>query len=146
MPAADSWRFRAFSAAATGPLLRPTLLRFYAHATEHTRRLLGIQANAKFASAAAGPDSGDLNVNGCLEGCLLGACLPVLCCCAFCAACLAALLRLLCGPAVPAALPTLHAALHAASYPTRSPPTQDLGPEGGLASVVSHLKERYGLQ
>ena len=25
----DSWRFRAFAAAATGPLLRPTLLRFY---------------------------------------------------------------------------------------------------------------------
>ncbi|KAL4420352.1 hypothetical protein ABPG77_006159 [Micractinium sp. CCAP 211/92] len=56
----DSWRFRAFSAAATG-LLRPTLLRFYAHATEHTRRLAGVEANAKFSGPVAGPDSGDLN-------------------------------------------------------------------------------------
>lgn len=61
LPLADSWRFRAFSAAATG-LLRPTLLRFYAHATEHTRRLAGVQANAKFSGPVAGPDSGDLNV------------------------------------------------------------------------------------
>ena len=88
LPAADSWRFRAFAAAATGPLLRPTLLRFYAHATEHTRRLLGVRANAKFASAAAGPDSGDLHASGagagmdglrgvraCLPACLPG-CLP----------------------------------------------------------------------
>ncbi|KAL4419946.1 hypothetical protein ABPG75_007044 [Micractinium tetrahymenae] len=56
----DSWRFRAFSSAATG-LLRPTLLRFYAHATEHTRRLAGIRANAKFSGPGVGPDSGDLN-------------------------------------------------------------------------------------
>ena len=59
--AADSWRFRAFCAAAT-TLLRPTLLRFYARATEHTRRLAGVRANAKFGGPAAGPDSGDLNV------------------------------------------------------------------------------------
>lgn len=58
---ADSWRFRAFAAAATG-LLRPTLLRFYAQATEHTRRLAGVRANAKFGGPTAGPDSGDLNV------------------------------------------------------------------------------------
>lgn len=58
----DSWRFRAFSTAATG-LLRPTLLRFYAHATEHTRRLAGVEANAKFSGPVAGPDSGDLNVS-----------------------------------------------------------------------------------
>lgn len=44
-------------------MLRPTLLRFYACSTEHTRRLASVQANAKFCSAAAGPDSGDLNVS-----------------------------------------------------------------------------------
>jgi hypothetical protein len=44
--------------------MRPTLLRFYARATEHTRRLAAIEANAKFGSAGAGPDSGDLNVRG----------------------------------------------------------------------------------
>jgi hypothetical protein len=59
---ADSWRFRAFGAAATG-LLRPTLLRFYARATEHTRRLTAVEANAKFGDADSGPDSGDLNVS-----------------------------------------------------------------------------------
>ncbi|PRW33710.1 raffinose synthase isoform B [Chlorella sorokiniana] len=79
----DSWRFRAFASAATGPLLRPTLLRFYAQSSEHTRRLASVQANAKFASAAAGPDTGDLNT---------------------------------------------------------------LGPEGGLAGVVAHLKQRFGLR
>lgn len=30
--------------------------------SEHTRRLASVQANAKFGSAAAGPDTGDLNV------------------------------------------------------------------------------------
>lgn len=59
---ADSWRFRAFGAAATG-LLRPTLLRFYARATEHTRRLTAVEANAKFGDVDSGPDSGDLNVS-----------------------------------------------------------------------------------
>ncbi|KAI7843001.1 hypothetical protein COHA_003334 [Chlorella ohadii] len=78
----DSWRFRAFAAAATG-LLRPTLLRFYAQSSEHTRRLMSVQANAKFGSAAAGPDTGDLN---------------------------------------------------------------SLCPEGGLAAVVAHLKQRFGLR
>lgn len=32
--------------------------------SEHTRRLAAVEANAKFGSAAAGPDTGDLNVSG----------------------------------------------------------------------------------
>jgi len=51
---ADSFIIRAFTALATGPL-KANLLRFYAHATDHTRRLSSIQANAKFATADTGP-------------------------------------------------------------------------------------------
>jgi hypothetical protein len=47
--------------AVTWPL-RHRLMQFYAHATEHTRRLVSIEANAKFGAPAAGPDSGDLYV------------------------------------------------------------------------------------
>ncbi len=35
----------------------------FAPCSEHTRRLMSVQANAKFGSAAAGPDTGDLNVS-----------------------------------------------------------------------------------
>lgn len=35
----DSWRMGLFSALATSPLLRGSILRFYATATDHTRRL-----------------------------------------------------------------------------------------------------------
>jgi len=38
---------RVFSALATGPL-RPALLRFFAHSSDHCRRLTSIEANAKF--------------------------------------------------------------------------------------------------
>ncbi len=54
----DSFIIKTFTALATGPM-KATLLRFYAHATDHTRRLSSIQANAKFAS----PDSGATGVS-----------------------------------------------------------------------------------
>ncbi|KAL4534616.1 hypothetical protein Ndes2526A_g05500 [Nannochloris sp. 'desiccata'] len=49
----DSLIIRAFTALATGPL-KANLLRFYAHATDHTRRLSSIKANAKFATPGTG--------------------------------------------------------------------------------------------
>jgi hypothetical protein len=52
---------RAFAFLAAGPL-RPSVLRFYARASDHTRRLIGVQANAKFAGPGAGPGIG-LNVS-----------------------------------------------------------------------------------
>jgi raffinose synthase len=45
---------RAFGWLARGPL-RGLLLRFYAAASDHTRRLTSVEANAKFASPVAGP-------------------------------------------------------------------------------------------
>ena len=51
----DSYVVRGFSALAAGAM-RPSLLRFYAHATEHTRRLSSIEANAKFSNPDAGPE------------------------------------------------------------------------------------------
>ena len=53
----DSLLIRTFSRLVTGPL-RPSLLRFYAHATDHTRRLTDIRANGKFASITSDAASG----------------------------------------------------------------------------------------
>ena len=50
--ASDSFIVRTFSYLATGPL-RASLLRFYAHSTEHTRRLISLEANCKFSSPDA---------------------------------------------------------------------------------------------
>lgn len=52
----DSWVIRSFTALANGPL-RATLLRFYAHASDHTRRLTSIEANGKFAGPHSGPEA-----------------------------------------------------------------------------------------
>lgn len=49
-----SWIVRAFAALAVGPL-RPSLLRFFANTSDHTRRLTAIEANAKFATPDTGP-------------------------------------------------------------------------------------------
>ena len=52
---ADSWQVRAFAAAARGPL-RPVLLEFYAAASDFTRRLTDVRANAKFSRPGATPE------------------------------------------------------------------------------------------
>lgn len=50
------WRMRVLSALATSRLVRPALLSFYASASDHTRRLVSVRANAKFGSPSAGPE------------------------------------------------------------------------------------------
>lgn len=57
-----SWLWRAFAAVATGPL-RPAVLRLYAKASDHTRRLRSVKANSKFSHPDAGPEH-PLNVRG----------------------------------------------------------------------------------
>lgn len=57
---AGSWRLRLLGALATGPF-RGSVLRFYASASDHTRRLTSVRANSKFLSPSSGPDSA-LNV------------------------------------------------------------------------------------
>jgi len=52
---AGSWQVRAFAAAARGPL-RPALLEFYAAASDFTRRLTDVRANAKFSRPGATPE------------------------------------------------------------------------------------------
>jgi hypothetical protein len=54
----DSLIIKTFTALATGPM-KASLLRFYAHATDHTRRLSSIEANAKFAT----PDTGATGIS-----------------------------------------------------------------------------------
>ncbi|KAL4457908.1 hypothetical protein ABPG75_012773 [Micractinium tetrahymenae] len=52
----DSYRLRAFAAAAVGPL-RQAILRFYAQASSHSYRLLSIKANGKFESIDTGDEA-----------------------------------------------------------------------------------------
>ncbi|PSC71477.1 raffinose synthase [Micractinium conductrix] len=54
---AHSPLMRLFSALATSRLLRRPLLSFYASVSDHTRRLVSISANAKFAGPSTGPAS-----------------------------------------------------------------------------------------
>lgn len=49
-----SWVMRIFTTLATGPF-RSTLLRFYSTLSDHTRRLISVRANGKFASPESGP-------------------------------------------------------------------------------------------
>ena len=52
----DSNAIEVFAAMATGPL-RKSLLRFYASASSHSRRLLSVKANGKFSHIDQGPDA-----------------------------------------------------------------------------------------
>lgn len=49
------WAWVLVGRLAAGPLRKP-ILRLYASAGDHTRRLTSVKANAKFASLSAGPD------------------------------------------------------------------------------------------
>ena len=55
----DSSAIEVFTAMATGPFRKP-LLRFYASASSHSRRLLSVKANGKFSHIDAGPDAAPL--------------------------------------------------------------------------------------
>lgn len=57
-----SWLWWLAQVAALGPF-RGAILRFYSRASDHTRRLTSIKANAKFSTAQAGPEH-PLNVRG----------------------------------------------------------------------------------
>jgi raffinose synthase len=52
-----SWVMRFFTTLATGPF-RSTLLRFYSTVSDHTRRLISVRANGKFASPESGSSPG----------------------------------------------------------------------------------------
>ncbi|KAL4442956.1 hypothetical protein ABPG77_008447 [Micractinium sp. CCAP 211/92] len=65
---ANHWRMRVFSALAASRLVRPALLSFYASASDHTRRLVSVQANAKFGSPSAGPEHALNSEGGDLAG------------------------------------------------------------------------------
>ncbi|KAI3436643.1 hypothetical protein D9Q98_006059 [Chlorella vulgaris] len=65
---ASSRRMRCFQALATSSLLRGPLLRFYSSVTDHTRRLMSVEANAKFSSPDAGPEHPLSSSGGDLQG------------------------------------------------------------------------------
>ena len=61
------WGWAVVGRLAAGPLRAP-ILRLYASAGDHSRRLTSVKANAKFASLGAGPDE-PWEVGLCQQGC-----------------------------------------------------------------------------
>lgn len=47
---------KAVGLLAKGPILRESILGFYARGADHPKRLVSVEANAKFSSLNAGPD------------------------------------------------------------------------------------------
>lgn len=133
---AGSWRLRLLGALATGPF-RGAVLRLYASASDHTRRLTSVRANSKFLAPGSGPDSA-LSVRRLMLPCCSTVCwFPPLS-------------ELLGALSLSLQAASTHADPDGAALSSAPPPLPSLPPpqstKEDLRWVVRSLKERYGVR